>query len=243
MENVFKEILWVEQTVTYTDPDGRERIFIASGDEDSIEVFMPDAEKIDVLQATESIMSLKYRDVTLGVISEEGILFVPEDSKLLVREYHYKLSVKNEDIHVILDWNTVDGISRVQGDMLLSVHRALPEELTSDQKRVIKDRLAISVTMTVGGELISQLGGHADIFVKTNDENIKVYYVEENGRTTLMDSSYLEGNTHTNVNHFSVYMYTDDEITDEFPLIWIVLISIAVISILLVLFLIRRKRD
>ncbi|MBR4203155.1 MAG: hypothetical protein IKQ93_06245, partial [Candidatus Methanomethylophilaceae archaeon] len=138
----------MDQKVTYREVDGTERVFIARGDADSIEVFMPEAERIDVQYAADSIMDLKYRNVTVGVISEEGVLFVPEDAKKLARDYLYSLSIVNKDIHVILDWNTVDGISMMKGDMMLMVHHATPEELTSAQKRTIGDRLAVSVTMT-----------------------------------------------------------------------------------------------
>ena len=241
-KNVFNEIIWVEQTVTYIETDGTTRVYAAIGNEDSIEVFMPEAEKIDVQYATESIMDLRYRDVTLGVISENGVLYVPEDAKLLVRDYHYKLSVKNDDLHVILDWNTVDGASMLKGDLVLMVHHALPEELTGAQKRTIGGRLAVSVTLQVDGEYITQLGGHADIFVKTDDENIKVYYVDNDGKATLIESNYLNGDTHTSVNHFSIYMYTDEEVSEDFPII-IVIAIIAVVLALIVIFLLWRRKQ
>ncbi len=222
--------------------DGTERVFTARGDADSIEVFMPEAEKIDVQYAADSIMDLKYRNVIVGVISEEGMLFVPEDAKQLARDYLYSLSIVNGDTHVILDWNTVDGIAMMKGDMVLYVHEATPGDLTNAQKRTIGDRLAISVVMLVDGEYVTQLGGHADIYERT--ENTMVYYVDPEGKLTLIESDHSDGITHTKVSHFSIYMYTDNEVSEEPPIVWIV---VAIVLVLLIILLIvvwrRRQRD
>ena len=240
LENVFNEILEVEQKVTYIETDETQRVFTAKGDADEIEVFMPDSEKVDVEYAADSIMDLKYRKVIVGVISEEGMLYVPEDAKSLINEYRYSLSVVSKDTHVILDWNTVNGISMMKGDMVLYVHYAEPEDLTASQKRVIGDRLAISVVMLVNGEYVSQLGGHADIYEKTDDK--MVYYVDPEGKLTLMESDHSEGITHTEVNHFSIYMYTDNEVSDELPIMWIAIIAIIVALILLLVLIWKRRQ-
>ena len=214
-------------------------MFIARGNAESIEVFMPEAEKIDILYATDSIKDLKYRKVIVGVISEEGVLYVPEDAKQLARDYLYSLSIVNGDTHVILDWNTVDGISMMKGDMVLYVHKATPEDLTNAQRRTVGDHLAISVVMLVGGEYVSQLGGHADIYERT--ENTLVYYVDTDGRSSLIESDHEDGITHTRVSHFSIYMYTDGEISDEFPIILVAIITIATVLVLLIILKIHRK--
>lgn len=240
LESIYSEIIDIEQKTTYKEVDGTERIFTARGDADSIEVFMPEAEKIDVQYAADSIMDLKYRNVIVGVISEEGMLFVPEDAKQLARDYLYSLSIVNSETHVILDWNTVDGISMMKGDMVLYVHHATPEDLTNAQRRTIGDHLAVSVTMLVNGEYVSQLGGHADIYEKT--ENTMVYYVDPDGRPSLIESDHEDGITHTSVNHFSIYMYTDEEVSEDFPII-IVIAIIAVVLALIVIFLLWRRKQ
>jgi len=239
-KNVFNEIVWVEQTVTYIETDGTTRDFVANGDAESIEIFMPEAEKIDVLYATDSIMDLKYWNVTLGVINDDGVLFVPEDAKQLVRDYHYSMSIKNENVHVILDWNTIDGATRMGGDLLLEVHKAHPEELTSAQKRVMGDNLALSINMLVGGEYVSQLGGTADVSVKTDDAEINVYYLEANGKTTMIESNYIDGDTCTELNHFSIYLYAK-EVKEEIPIMIILAIAAVVILALIAIFAVIRR--
>ncbi len=201
---------------------------------------MPEAEKIDVQYAADSIMDLKYRNVIVGVISEEGILFVPEDAKQLARDYLYSLSIVNSETHVILDWNTVDGISMMKGDMVLYVHHATPEDLTDAQRRTVGDRLAVSVTMLVNGEYVSQLGGHADIYEKT--ENTMVYYVDPDGKASLIESDHEDGITHISVSHFSIYMYTDSEVSEDLPIVWMALIAIVIVLILILVFVWRRKQ-
>lgn len=241
-ENIYREILRVEQKVTYTYADGQERVYLAFGDHDAMEVFMPSAERIDVEYATDAILDLKYRDVTLCVISENGVLFVPEDAKQMVKDYLYKLAVKNDEVHVVLDWNTMDGLSRIKGDALLLVHEATPEDLTSAQRRTVGDRLAISITLQVDGEYVSQLGGHADISVKTDDQEMQVYYVDTDGRTTLLESDYRDGDTHVSVNHFSVYMYTKDDMSEGFP-IWAIIIVTIAAGLIILLLMWKIKRD
>ncbi len=240
LESIYSEIIDIEQKTTYKEVDGTERIFTARGDADSIEVFMPEAEKIDVQYAADSIMDLKYRNVIVGVISEEGMLFVPEDAKQLVRDYLYSLSIVNSETHVILDWNTVDGISMMKGDMVLYVHHATPEDLTDAQRRTVGDRLAVSVTMLVNGEYVSQLGGHADIYEKT--ENTMVYYVDPDGKASLIESDHEDGITHISVSHFSIYMYTDSEVSEDLPIVWMALIAIVIVLILILVFVWRRKQ-
>ena len=168
------------------------------------------------------------------------MLYVPEDAKKLARDYLYSLSIINDDVHVILDWNTVDGISMMKGDMVLYVHHAMPEDLTNAQRRTIGDRLAISVTMLVDGGYVTQLGGYADIYERT--ENEMVYYVDVEGKPTLIESNHEDGVTHTKVNHFSIYMYTDSKVSEDLPIMWIAIIAIAIILILILVLLWRRKQ-
>ena len=242
-ESIYSEIIDIEQKTTYKEVDGTERVFTARGDADSIEVFMPEAEKIDVQYAADSIMDLKYRNVTVGVISEEGVLFVPEDAKQLARDYLYSLSIVNNDIHVILDWNTVDGACMIKGDLVLTVRHALPGDMDDSQKRTVGDRLAISVTLQVNGEYVTQLGGKAYIAVKT-EEGVNVYHVDTDGRAILIESTYHDGETHTVVNHFSIYMYTGEDISNGCPILWIVLIIAAAIALIaLVLFWRKKHKD
>ena len=238
--NTFNEIIEIEQKVTYIETDGTQRVYTAKGDADYIEVFMPDSEKIDVEYATDSIMGLNYRKVVVGVISEEGVLYAPEDAIMLMNDYRYSLSILNEDIHVILDWNTVNGLSMMKGDVVLYVHHATPEDMTNAQRRTVGDRLAISVTMLVNGVAVSQLGGLADIYEET--ENTMVYYVDPEGGLTLLESDHSDGITHTTVNHFSIYMYTSEapEALDM-TMILIVIALITIILIVLLILLVRRR--
>ncbi len=239
--NTFNEIIEIEQKVTYIETDGTQRVYVAKGDADYIEVFMPDSEKIDVEYATDSIMGLNYRKVVVGVISKEGVLYAPEDAIMLMNDYRYSLSILNEDIHVILDWNTVNGLSMMKGDVVLYVHHATPEDMTNAQRRTVGDRLAISVTMLVNGVAVSQLGGHADIYEET--ENTMVYYVDPEGGLTLLESDHSDGITHTTVNHFSIYMYTDNEVSEDLPIIWIIVGAAAALLILLLIIVVRRKKQ
>ncbi|MBR6214527.1 MAG: hypothetical protein IKN41_00645 [Candidatus Methanomethylophilaceae archaeon] len=240
LENIYDEIIEIEQKTVYAEVDGTERVFTAKGDADSIEIFMPEAEKIDIQYATDSIKDLKYRKVIVGIVSEEGVLFVPEDAMKLARDYLYSLSIVNGDTHVILDWNTVDGIAMMKGDVALYVHEATPEDLTNAQKRTIGDRLALSVVILVDGEYVTQLGGHADIYERT--ENTMVYYVDPDGKASLIESDHKDGITHIRVSHFSIYMYTNSEVSEELPIFWMALISIAIVLILILVFVWRRKQ-
>lgn len=240
LENIYGEIIEIEQKTVYTEVDGTERVFTAKGDADSIEIFMPEAEKIDVEYAIDCIKDLKYRNVIVGVISEKGILSAPEDAVALINDCRFSLSIMTDGIHVILDWNTVNGLSMMKGNMVLYVHRATPDDLTNAQKRTVGDHMAISVSMLVNGDYVTQLGGHADIYIET--EETMVYYVDADGKPSLIESDHSDGIAHFKVNHFSIYMFTSEAPKAlDMTMILIVIALIALILIVLLILLVRHR--
>ncbi|MBE6524799.1 MAG: hypothetical protein E7Z65_08050 [Thermoplasmata archaeon] len=207
LETIGDEIISIEQKVTYIEVDGKERVYNAKGDADTIWITMPDTERIDVNYAKDSIEGLNYSKVILVVESNDGNLFVPEESIPLVAEYGYCLSVTNGRMTVVLDKAVVNSLSGLEGDWELSIHQARPAELTEAQKETIGEFYAISLSLTIDRKYISELGGTASVDVKSNRDDVTVYYVDLEGNKELIDSQYLDGQEHFEVDHFSVYMF------------------------------------
>ncbi len=207
LETFGDEIINIEQKVTYIEVDGKEHVYNAKGDADTIWVVMPDTERIDVDYAKDSVEDLNYSKVILVVESDDGKLFVPEGSISLVAEYGYCLSVSNDSMTVVLDKEVVESLSGIEGDWELSIHQARPTELTEAQKETIGEFYAISLTLTIDRKYISELGGTASVDVKSNRSDVTVYYVDIDGNKELVDSQYLDGQEHFEVDHFSIYMF------------------------------------
>ena len=193
--------------MTYIEPDGTKHVYSASGDNDTIEILMPNTQQLDVEFAKDSIEGLGYRNVIVGMFSENGILIVPEETMPLVVEYDYMLSVNNGNIHAVLDKDVVHNISTLEGEVILNVHPATNEDLNKNQIDAIGDNYAVSVSLQVSGNYVSQLGGTAEISVKTDRDDVKVYYVDPSGALEFIESVYDGGDTIIDVSHFSIYMY------------------------------------
>lgn len=202
------DIEGIEQIVTFIDPEGNRSVYYGNGDGSRIEVIMPDTTKIDVDYAKNSVEGLGYEDIILGVSSENGILEIPEDAVKLVSEYGYSVSVTNGDMHVILDSGVVKKAESLEGDVILTVQQTTDDILTQDQQRTIGSRYAISVTLTVNGDTVSELEGNAEVNVSPGYAGVDVYRVEPDGSLVEIGCEYDSetGNVRFTVDHLSVYM-------------------------------------
>ena len=235
IETVEEEIIEIEQKVTYIETDGTEREYFAKGDGESIEIIMPDTQEIDVNYAKDSISDLDYKEVIVGVYSEDGILIIPEETVPLIVEYGYFVSLVNEDMHVILDNDVVKNLEMLSGEVILKIDRADDGDMTEKQQLVVGDNYAIVVLLTVDGEVVHELGGIADITVEPGFDAAYVYYVDEEGNRELIPSTYdpETGNIEFEVNHFSIYMITMEEHHDDTEKIWWLPWFILIITLIL----------
>ena len=92
--------------------------------------------------------------------------------------------------------------------------------MTSQQRNVVGNATVIELTAKVGNESVHQLGGVATITVPyalkywENPDNIKVWYITDDGHYYLADSvvySNLNGGTVTfTTTHFSMYVISTE---------------------------------
>lgn len=176
---------------------------------------MPDTQRIDVDYARDSIAGDHYEVVIVGVHSDTGILIIPDETVPIIVEYGYWVSVSNGDMHVVLDDDVVRTVYRIleEGgsigeEVVLRIEKATEDDLNERQAAVIGDNYAVSVTLTVNGEYVSELGGVAEISLEPGFEAVYVYHVLLSGELEPVDCTYdpETGMVDFAVDHFSIYM-------------------------------------
>ena len=235
LETDDEKVINLEQKVTYIESDGERHEYLAKGEYGVIEIIMPDTQTLDVEYAKDSISDFDYKEVIVGIYSEDGILIIPEETVPLIVEYGYFVSLVNEDMHVILDNDVVKNLEMLTGEVILMIDRADEGDMTEKQQLVVGDNYAIVVLLTVDGEVVHELGGIADITVEPGFDAAYVYYVDEEGNRELIPSTYdpETGNIEFEVNHFSIYMITMEEHHDDGEKIWWLPWFILIITLIL----------
>ncbi len=206
------DIIDLEQRVTYIEKDGTEREYLAKGDRDRIEIVMPDTQRIDVNYAKDSISDYNYSTVIVGVSSDTGTLIIPKTTLELISEYGYGASVSDGEHHVILSKEIIANLNETGGEAVLKIEVATPDKMTREQSFIVGYNYAVSVTLTLNGEAVTQLGGMAEITVEPGFQAAHVYYVSPNGALEEIESEYDSetGSVLFSVEHFSIYMITLD---------------------------------
>ena len=206
------EMTYLDQTVTYIYPDETQKEYWASGSYDRIEIVMPDTDRIDVNNAKDSIEGILCKEVIVGISSDTGVLVIPEETMDLLSEYGYGASVNDGQRHVLLMPDVISYLSTLDGETVLSVRQSTGDDLTPEQKATVGNNYAVTVTMTVGGETISDLQGEAEIVLSSVAEGSVVYYVAPDGSIEEIPSTYATETSDIDfvVYHFSVYMIVKD---------------------------------
>ena len=85
--------------------------------------------------------------------------------------------------------------------------------MTDKQREVIGDRRAIQVNLTDDGQQIHEIGVKAGIEMDTGSKAVYVYYVDEDGNVTYIESKYdtSTGMVYFDVEHFSTFMLSESE--------------------------------
>lgn len=240
-------VIDIEQRVTYIESDGTTRVYLAKGNYERIEIIMPDTQTLDVNYARDSISDYDYAEVIVGIESVDGVLYMPAETIDLVVIYEYKVSILNDKVHIVLDENIMKNLDRRNEDATLSVHKATDKDMNPSQIETVGDNYAIAVYLTIGGEMIHQLEGYANISIAVNFIAHYVYFVDEEGKTELIPSTFDEKENMVNffTGHLSTFMITQNEPgTDPDSISYLPIAIIAAIIILIsafIFFKIRKK--
>ena len=241
---------WVTDTeviITKTDVSGKEDTIVVTGDHEKVEAVLPDTELTNLREAEAIIDKIDPREVSLVFESDEQVI-IPRDyiSEAAIRDYG--VSVRCEDQKVTLDSDVIRNISKQGSDAVITVKRVNASDLTVDQRRVITDNYAMSLTIEVGEKKISDLGGQAFVSVPCDKPYDHVYYVSDGGMIEEISCKY---NAETNtldftLVHFSVYTITVGplvigEIENDLTM-FIVIAAVALLVVTIVVAVVIKKR-
>ena len=107
----------------------------------------------------------------------------------------------------------IKNLEEKKGDIRLMVEKATDKDMTAAQKKTVGEQYAISIVLTVNGEIIHTLNGVADITVDVPWENANVFYVREDGSLEKIPSRYNPDAEEVgfSVDHFSIYLIHVDQ--------------------------------
>ena len=197
--------------VINTDSDGKQTSFTITGDSEKVEAHLPDT-TFEVLREAETFLDdITTNAVELVFSSESGEVIIPSDYLKEATLRDYTISLDNNEKRVSLDEATVKNLSNKGGDVVLSMKRVDPADLTERQREIISDNYAMALTITINSENISALGGTATVSVQCDQAYDHVYYVGSDGEIEEIECSYDSATgimTFTLV-HFSIYTMTD----------------------------------
>jgi len=239
-------VISIESTTTHTDADGGSTEVSATGGNGRIEVEISENTIQAVEYAKEIVDGLADEVIIVPIRGEDGTVTVPEEAVNAIADYGFMTSVSVTDgtRTVTLDNDVMKTLSERHGDVVLSIAETTTDNTTASQWAVVGGTYAINVTLVQDDVQISQLGGTAEIKVEPGYETVFVYYVDDEGGTELLESSYDPdtGVVRFTVEHFSVYMILDKEYRAESDGMWM-FVAIGAIAILLAFVLIMRRRD
>ncbi len=236
-------IISLEQKVTYIDPDGEEHIYNSVGEGDTIEVIMPDSQRIDVEYAKDSLEGVEFRRVIVGVNSDDGVLVIPEGVLPIIVDYGYCVSVTNKDMHVVLYEDVVAGLSAPEGEIVLSIEPADSTNMNRTQMRIVGDSYAVSIELKVNGSYVTQLKGDAEVSLVPGYLSISVNRVSEDGSLEPIEFEYDidTGKLTFQVQHFSIYMVGMEGSETSEPPYMLIIVALIVAAVLVVAFLLSRR--
>jgi uncharacterized repeat protein (TIGR02543 family) len=198
---------------SYVNADGSSTEVKVSGGKERIDIDVSGTSHDDILDVMDSISDVEADDYLLRTVAREGAIAFDAGSVSLLADLGCQLYMGGDRESVSLDADVISNLVKSNGDVVLSIGEAEKESITDKQKKVIGDRYAIQVNLTDGGQQIHELGGTAGIMSEPGYKALYVYYVDDNGNTTLIESTYdaSTGNVYFDVDHFSTYMFSEEE--------------------------------
>jgi hypothetical protein len=144
----------------------------------------------------------------------DGSILIPAEYLKEASDNEYSLLLSSDNRTVTLDKDVVQNMSSVDLDGLLSIRVAEPRDLTDDQKEIIGDNYAITLTINLGSHTLSELGGKATVQITDDMPYDHVYYIMNDGTIEEIPCSYdAETKTLTfELTHFSIYTMTVGEL-------------------------------
>lgn len=160
-----------------------------------IAVTASDTVKIEV----EEIGSETAVEVTVPKTNINEIVNKENMEQLKIETAVGTLSIQKDALETI---NT-----EASNDVKITIREIDKNDLTESQKEIVGDNPVYRFEMESGGMVISQFNGNIVVTLpySGNTNNVKVYYIAEDGTTEEMNAIYKDGTVSFTTNHFSEY--------------------------------------
>lgn len=211
------------RTVTKTEEDGAGN---TSSQTDTTITITLDTEdrKVDDGKVMDAIAqmngsSTETSDKTLTIAAETrkgevSTVTVSSESMKAISDAGAQVKMGNDTMTIDMSDRVVENLSGKGGDISISIGLADRTQLNEQQLKKVGDNVVLSVSATVGEESVHQLGGNVTVTLPyelkegENPNSVKVYYVDDDGKVTLMVSKYDETTKTVSfeTTHFSYYM-------------------------------------
>jgi hypothetical protein len=145
---------------------------------------------------------------------------------------------------VSIDADVVAALAKGEGELVLRIEDAAGH-MNPRQERAVGGSYAVSVTLTMDSEYVTELPGTAEIVLEPGYASADAFRVEEDGSLTRMDAEYdpMTGSVSFSVGHFSIYMVEmHKEPPKELPWMWIAIGIAALAAMLLIIFAAAKRR-
>ncbi len=174
-------------------------------------------EAVGMIDEAETLAS-DYTDKLGGnvtVHSAAGPLNVSEEVLEDMSGRGFSLTVQGTEATLTLDGDAIETAYSKQGETVLNIEKGDSDNLTPAQIETAGDNKVVVVTMTSGGEQVSELGGTATVSIpgSKDKESVDVEYVKDDGTTERMESEYdsQNGIVVFDTPHFSAYMVVEHD--------------------------------
>ena len=228
----------ITKEIGIKDDEGNEKNIEITGDDETVTAVIPDMEPDSMKAVQKALSDMESKNVLIEIVTEEGQVTIPEESVPAIADNGYSVTVSNDDIGITLNNSVINNLDRIGGNVRLNFNEVEKDTLTEDQKDIIGDSYAITITLTVGDENVSLLGGQAEITVNPGYPIGKIYYVSSTGDVEDIEFEYDDatGEAKFIVEHFSVYVAVpadsgQDQSYYMYILIGALLVALALIAV------------
>ena len=125
----------------------------------------------------------------------------------------------NADAHMEIPSSVIKNLGK-DGKLKITSKQAASTDMNDKQRSVVGNNYVLSLTATVGTTAVHALGDSVTVSfnytptTSMNGKHIVVKYVDEDGKTTEMPTTYTNGRASFVTDHFSIYFV---EVVDDTP--------------------------
>lgn len=245
-----KELTGESRDIRITGPDMEPREYgieyTVTEDGRTVLATMEEITAMDLGVINDIIGEYDYTQDFIGVFGDDGTLTVSDGMLPIISEMGCGLYAHRGAESVSIDADIVAALAKGEGVLELRIEDAAGH-MNPRQERAVGQSYAVSVTLTMDLEYITDLPGTAEIVLEPGYYSADAFRVEEDGSLTRMDAEYdaETGAVSFPVGHLSIYMvqlHTDQKET-PWTLIAAGIAAFAAIMLVIVAISKRRRRS